>query len=263
MKIKRQLLTSMILISSIFAVNAQWNGTTPIWTNSSIGIGTDSPQTLLNINVGSGGLNSTAGLRIGGLDNYSSLELGIDGDYDGMIRSYGNNLNYYAGHWKVIGNVASENHSHNWFTSREGSSDWSTIKMTLNQDGYLGIGTKNPAYKLDVIGIIRAREIKVDLKGADFVFENHYKLMPLNELEKFVKEQKHLPGIAPAEEMEKNGTNLGDLNSKLLQKLEELTLYTIEQSKRLEQQKQELIVLKEEIKKLKTVYNLRLHRQHQ
>ena len=84
--------------------------------------------------------------------------------------------------------------------------------------------------------------------------------MPLNELEKFVKGQKHLPEIAPAKEMEKNGTELGDLNSKLLQKIEELTLYTIEQQNEIdelkkqnamiEKQNQDLQVLKEKIEKL-------------
>jgi hypothetical protein len=75
--------------------------------------------------------------------------------------------------------------------------------------------------------------------------------MPLNELEKFVKEQKHLPEIAPANEMEKNGTNLGVLTSKLLQKIEELTLYTIEQNKKiieLEKQNKSIEELKQIVK---------------
>jgi hypothetical protein len=125
--------------------------------------------------------------------------------------------------------------------------------------GRVGILTATPQYELDVIGTIRAREIKVDLKGADFVFEKDYKLMSLNDLEKFVKEQKHLPEVAPAKEMEINGTDLGVLTSKLLQKIEELTLYTIEQNKELkiqnnkiEKQTQEFKKLKDKIKKLES-----------
>ena len=106
-------------------------------------------------------------------------------------------------------------------------------------DDRIGIGTLNPQYKLDVIGSIRASEIRVDLNGADFVFEKDYPLMPLGELEKYVKERKHLPGVASAHEMEENGTELGNLNSKLLQKIEELTLHLIEKEKQIiDQQKQ-------------------------
>jgi hypothetical protein len=93
---------------------------------------------------------------------------------------------------------------------------------------------QNSNYKLDVAGTVRANEVKINLDGADFVFEPDYKLLPLNDLERFVKENKHLPDVVPAKEMEANGANLGELNTVLLQKIEELTLYIIEQNKRIE-----------------------------
>lgn len=120
-------------------------------------------------------------------------------------------------------------------------------------NGDIGIGTPNPKYKLDVIGTIRAREIKVDLNGADFVFEKDYKLMPIKDLEKFVKQNKHLPEIAPAKEMEENGTELGNLNSKLLQKIEEMTLYMISQNQSIEELKVMIKAQNDKIVKLEAV----------
>lgn len=121
-----------------------------ITSGGKVGIATNDPQTLLNIDVGSGGTHGVAGLRIGGTDNYPSLELGTYGAYGGMVRSYGNDLHYFAGHWRTIGNTASENHSHYWYTSKASSTDWSTVKMELDHNGNLGIGTTSPDGKLTV-----------------------------------------------------------------------------------------------------------------
>ena len=109
-------------------------------------------------------------------------------------------------------------------------------------NGNLGIGTNTPdsGYKLTVKGKIWTREVKVTSTagGADFVFENTYKLPTLEEVEQFITENKHLPEIASAKEMEENGIHLAEMNIKLLQKIEELTLYTIQQQKELEVQQE-------------------------
>lgn len=110
-------------------------------------------------------------------------------------------------------------------------------RMRIDKNGNLGIGCISPNHMLDVAGTIRATEVKVNLEGCDFVFEDDYELRTLKEVEKFIKEHKRLPEIESAEEMEANGTYLGELNSKLLQKIEELTLYTIEQQKQIEELK--------------------------
>lgn len=97
----------------------------------------------------------------------------------------------------------------------------------------IGKTTPSSGYKLDVNGKIRANEIVVNTTGADFVFDENYKVKNLNDVEKFIKENKHLPEIPSAEEMNENGLSLSEMNIKLLQKIEELTLYIIDQEKRI------------------------------
>ena len=99
----------------------------------------------------------------------------------------------------------------------------------------VGIGTINPKAKLDVAGTIRATEIKVEAQSADFVFDEDYNLLDLNEVERFINENKHLPDIPSAAEMEESGVNLAEMNKLLLQKIEELTLYAIKKDKEVEE----------------------------
>ena len=96
------------------------------------------------------------------------------------------------------------------------------------------IGTRNlqDGYLLGVNGKIKCREVRVTNENwADFVFENDYELPSLESVEKFIKDNKHLPDLPSAEEVLENGTNLGEIDAILLQKIEELTLYLIEINK--------------------------------
>ena len=120
-----------------------------------------------------------------------------------------------------------------------------TEYMNLSNSGQVGIGTASTGtHKLAVDGSIGAREIKVEASGwSDFVFEKGYTLRTLEDVEEHIKERGHLPEIPTEAEVIENGINLGEMDAKLLQKIEELTLYLIEQNKKieaLEQQVQEL-----------------------
>ncbi|MXV50369.1 hypothetical protein GS399_05240 [Pedobacter sp. HMF7647] len=105
-------------------------------------------------------------------------------------------------------------------------------------NGNVGIGTTMPDAKLTVLGDIHAKEVKVNLNvpGPDYVFEKDYPLPDLNEVKEFIAENQHLPDIPSAAEMEKYGLKLGELNMKLLKKIEELTLYVIDLKKESERQ---------------------------
>jgi len=113
--------------------------------------------------------------------------------------------------------------------------------MTVSDAGNVIIGNTtqtNAAYKLDVYGSARANAIVVNTTGADFVFDNKYLLPKLSEVKAYIDKNHHLPEVPSANEMEANGIELGQMNAKLLQKVEELTLYLIEKDKQLIEEKQ-------------------------
>ncbi|WP_053003820.1 tail fiber protein [Sphingobacterium sp. Ag1] len=108
--------------------------------------------------------------------------------------------------------------------------------------GKVGIKTEIPGdYDLAVKGKIRSQEIKVETSGwADYVFEEDYKLPTLEETEKFIQKNGHLPDVPKASEVETNGVSLGEMNKILLKKIEELTLQVIQLNKTVRQQQQKI-----------------------
>ncbi|MGN6437505.1 MAG: hypothetical protein ACTHMM_13275 [Agriterribacter sp.] len=127
-------------------------------------------------------------------------------------------------------------------------------RMMIATNGNVGIGTQNvnnPDYKLFVEAGVRTRKVKVDqATWPDYVFDNGYKLRPLQEVENFIEANKHLPDVPSATQIKKDGLNLGENQAVLLRKIEELTLYAIQQEKRIEDQSVQIAKQQEQINQL-------------
>ncbi len=119
--------------------------------------------------------------------------------------------------------------------------------LEITPDGRVGMGTTpvwGSQYRLSVNGSIRAKEIIVETGWADYVFSKDYKLSSLSEIEQHIAEKGHLPGIPSEAEIKEKGVNLGEMQAKLLEKIEEMTLRMIEQEKTIQAMRKEIQSLK-------------------
>ncbi|QLE02046.1 hypothetical protein HX109_10950 [Galbibacter sp. BG1] len=115
--------------------------------------------------------------------------------------------------------------------------------LYLSYSGKVGIGTTTPDAALTVNGMIHTSEVKVDLNGLvapDYVFSENYNIKSLEEVEHYIKENRHLPNIPSAKEMQEEGVNLKAMNLKLLEKIEELTLHVIALKKTIDKQEERI-----------------------
>jgi hypothetical protein len=122
-----------------------------------------------------------------------------------------------------------------------------------DDDGGVGIGTPDvpSGYLLAVKGKIMAEGVKVDLQSAwpDYVFEQDYQLTNIPTLKKYIDEHGHLPNMPSAKTVEKEGIDVGEINTLLLEKIEELSLYLIQMEERMRKLEAENKTLKEKQKK--------------
>ncbi|PWL30055.1 MAG: hypothetical protein DCO95_09485 [Roseivirga sp. XM-24bin3] len=203
--------------------------------NGNLGVGTVSPQYKLDV----GGiarfaseLKAQTSIYLGNT-NPSRLSSGGNHEFDINYGTEGS-FNYYSG---------------------------TANQFRIDSNGYVGIGITSPSEKLEVNGntlvqgTLEASKVKVTATPGsvpDYVFSANYELKNLNEVEDFIKANSHLPNIPSANEIETNGQDVGELQLKLLEKIEELTLYTIEQEKEHEKKEGRIERLENENLKLKT-----------
>jgi hypothetical protein len=210
---KISIIVCLILVasSSSFAQNV-WTGTTiPTTTLGLVGIGTTTPLGKLQVHANNPRNNTLPCLLISsanGGGNVSTVEV----------------VNY-------------SNPGSGWVPSKD---------FWINPNGVVGIkkslriGTTEATgafanYKLSVDGDMIAKRCVVQVDNwADFVFNEDYLLPTLNEVEQFVKENKHLPGVPNEQEIKDKGVDVGEMNKILMQKVEELTLYMISQQKEID-----------------------------
>ena len=232
---KKATLTLFTFLIALSLYTQQWTGPNGgnITTSYNVGIGTTNPNEKLHINEGNinvHGFNTSRFLRF----TESSLQGGFI-NYDGTSN---------------VLNIGVNN-----ISSNDPSNDHNAISV-LRANGYVGIGTTSPNARLAVNGDIHAKEVKVDLVGwPDYVFKSDYELPSLKEVEDHIKEKGHLQDIPSALEVAENGIRLGEMDAKLLQKIEELMLYTINQQKEIQKLIKEMNSVKAQNQELQNQLN--------
>jgi len=209
-----------------------------------VGVGTVNPQSKLQI--GDFTTNNANQVVIPGVYNFERVNIGQGGNGSALLE-FVNHSGVSTSYGIKIGANVDTYGNGLYIVAAPSSTSYNTLQYAgnpaifVNTDNNVAIGTTNPAgYKLAVAGNMIAEKVKVKLQSGwpDYVFDESYILPSLQEVAAFAAKNKHLPGIPTAKEVEANGLDLGETDKKLLQKIEELTLYLINQDKQISSQQQ-------------------------
>jgi len=216
-------------------------GITVYKTNSSgnVGIGTSSPTDKLHIFNGTSSANIIAESNIsatsGAIGRVRIRNQNTGDIYNISLRKQSGNTELLQSAYDASTSTWREfiyfNYNTQKYEMRSGigvAEFKNSGNILFSNTGNVGIGEANPSSKLAVNGTIICKEVNVSLTGwSDFVFDDQYQLPSLSEVGTYIVKNRHLPGIPSADEIIKNGVRLGDMNTLLLQKIEEITLYLI------------------------------------
>jgi hypothetical protein len=240
----KKVILSVSIILSIHTMKAQWttSGTNIYNTNTgSVGIGTVNPITKLHVDNGA--------ITVSGNNPYGGPQIVLgpapSNNNAWSIESMTSGLNF----WRPALNGQANFGNYFLFLKHSNGNvgiktDNPTAGLTVNSNVLIG----NPAsvnlpagYKLYVETGILTEKVKVAVKNtanwADYVFAKGYELKPLSEVETFINANKHLPGVPSAEEVVEEGIDMAGMDAKLLEKIEELTLYVIKMEKEINELK--------------------------
>ena len=224
--------TLSFFLVAILIINYCFGQTNLFPSSGNVGIGTTNPQAKLHV-VGD--------LRVDGGYYIRSP----DGNEAGILQASGE-----AGTYNGVRIVANRGDGSIIFCTNPSAGTTEIARFANN--GNLGIGTTVPQSKLAVNGTVTAKQVKVTQTGwPDDVFQKDHHIPSLDSIETYINRNSRLPGIPSQKDIAKQGLDIGDMQKKQMQKIEELTLYIIEMDKRLNHQDERIRQLQEENNSLK------------